>query len=265
MKKYTANEIQEISAEFRQIARRLSRTDYNQCDANLIRFLTFIENTPIIIDFINENNIKEYDIKRIRDERDWLDPFSISPNKAEEISFEFQMLEYARKEYEGDFTRLYGTQIYTSTKSSVNDELRTFVCHVIDPLIDHINDYLQQCYRVSTTLEKKTILDTAPSLTATNSTIVIGSTIEGGVTNKINNSLQNQSEVELTIKQVREFLKEFKDEKKEDVLEIIDLVEESIKKNEKPKKGFLTTLQSLTQFIPQLVPLITLLINQINK
>ena len=43
MKKYTSFEIQEISSRFRNVARRLSRTDYSQCDVNLKRFMSFIE------------------------------------------------------------------------------------------------------------------------------------------------------------------------------------------------------------------------------
>jgi len=39
---YTSNEIQDISSEFRNVARRLSRTDYSQCDANLKRFMSVI-------------------------------------------------------------------------------------------------------------------------------------------------------------------------------------------------------------------------------
>ncbi len=40
MKEYSSQEIQKISSEFRNIARRLSQTDYSQCDSNLKRFVT---------------------------------------------------------------------------------------------------------------------------------------------------------------------------------------------------------------------------------
>ena len=50
--KYTSQEIQDISSNFRNVARRLSRTDYSQCDANLKRFIKLVDNEPIIKEFI---------------------------------------------------------------------------------------------------------------------------------------------------------------------------------------------------------------------
>ena len=32
MKEYTSEELQNVSSNFRNVARRLSRTDYSQCD-----------------------------------------------------------------------------------------------------------------------------------------------------------------------------------------------------------------------------------------
>ena len=265
MKTYTANEIQAISAEFRQIARRLSRTDHDQCDANLLRFLAFVEKTPLVYDFINENNTITYDISKICKERDWLDPFSISPNKSEEISFEYQLLIYAKTELEGDFTSLYGTYYYTRAESTVNDEMRTFISHIIDPLIDHICEYLQVCYIETMREEETNQKEQLPSLTANNSTIVIGSSIEGGIKNNVVENIDNRDDIEETFKKLRALLITLSNEKSEEILEVLETIEDSVSKNEKPKKGFLTALQTLSQFIPQIIPLVTLLINQISK
>lgn len=78
--------------------------------------------------------------------RDWLDPFEVSPIQNEEISFSVQLLTHAVNNFDGDFTRLYGTRYYTSAKSTVNDEMRKFIEHIIDPLIDHISEYLRHYY-----------------------------------------------------------------------------------------------------------------------
>ena len=48
MKEYTSYEIQDISSAFRNVARRLSRTDYSQCDANLKRFMGILEKEELI-------------------------------------------------------------------------------------------------------------------------------------------------------------------------------------------------------------------------
>ena len=152
---YTSYEIQDISSEYRNIARRLSRTDYSQCDANLKRFMNVINTNQLISDFISENNTVEYDIATVIKVRGWLNPFEISPVVNEEISFEYQLLTYALNHFDGDFTRLYGTHYYTSAKSTVNDEMHKFINHIIDPLIDHIGEYLRHCYEKAVRDESK--------------------------------------------------------------------------------------------------------------
>ena len=70
MRDYTSEEIQDISANFRNVARRLSRTDYSQCDANLKRFMSVIDNQDLIRDFVEQHNNCKFDIKNIIQERD---------------------------------------------------------------------------------------------------------------------------------------------------------------------------------------------------
>lgn len=52
MRDYSSEEIQDISANFRNVARRLSRTDYAQCDANLKRFMSVIDSQELVRDYI---------------------------------------------------------------------------------------------------------------------------------------------------------------------------------------------------------------------
>lgn len=265
MSTLTSNEIQEISSEFRQVACRLSKTDCHQCDANLLRFLAFIEKTPLIIDFINENNKTKFDIGKICNERDWLDPFSISPDKSEEIAFEYQMLIHAKTEYKGDFTSLYGTFYYTCADTTAENEIRTFIKHIIDPFIDHISEYLQSCYRKALRLEDVNQKSALPYLRVDNSTVLVGSTMQGTINNNMAINSQNNSEIATIIKQIRDLLNESGDEKKDEVLEVLEVIENSVTKSEKPKKGFLTTLQTLAQLIPSIIPLVSLLITQLSK
>ena len=65
MKEYSSYEIQDISSNFRNVARRLSRTDYSQCDTNLKRFMTFLQDDELIADFVSRNNTVQYDIPAI--------------------------------------------------------------------------------------------------------------------------------------------------------------------------------------------------------
>jgi hypothetical protein len=143
---YTSYEIQDISSEYRNIARRLSRTDYSQCDAYLKRFMGVIQSNSLISDFLTEKNTTTYDLEKIIRSRGWLDPFVISADACEELSMEYQLLLYAIENFDGDLTLLYGGYNYTSAKSTINDEMLKFIEHIIDPFIDHISEHLRRCY-----------------------------------------------------------------------------------------------------------------------
>ena len=106
MREYSSYEIQSISSNFRNVARRLSRTDYSQCDANLKRFMAILQAEELIADFIIKTNTVGYDVPSVIKQRDWLDPFEVRPIQNEEISFSVQMLTYAVERFDGDFTRL---------------------------------------------------------------------------------------------------------------------------------------------------------------
>lgn len=255
MKNYSSQEIQDISSEFRAIARRLSRTDYSQCDVNLKRFISYIQSNELINEFIVKNNIHKYDIIQIIEDRDWLDPFETSPIFEEEISLAFQMLTYSIDNFDGNFTRLYGTYHYTSSKSTANDEMRKFIEHIIDPFIDHIGDYLRKCYDNAIRDEEKNKSIQTPSFTATNSTVVISSNVGGDI---LTESVKTDSQELITA--IKAALEKEKISTMAEIKEIIEQVETEIKENKKPKKGMLTALKVLCSGASTIIPLITALI-----
>lgn len=245
MRNYSSEEIQDISANFRNVARRLSRTDYSQCDANLKRFISVIDSQELIRDFIERHNTCEFDIKKIVQERDWISPFEISPVMDEEISLEYQMLKYALEHYEGDFTRLYGTHFYTSSKSTTNDEMRKFIEHIIDPLIDFISEHLRMCYDKKVREEEKNRPNFANGITANYSTVVVANNIEGNINNNINISEEVKSDALDLINAIKEVVSVAGNESEDDILEVLKQIELDIKANNKPKKGFLVALKSI--------------------
>lgn len=261
---YTSFEIQDISSEFRNVARRLSRTDYSQCDTNLKRFMAVVQTNQMISEFIHEKNTTEYDIATILRSREWLEPFNISPDINEEISFEYQLLIYALQNFDGDFTRLYGTHFYTSAKSTVNDEMSKFIKHIIDPLIDHICEYLRHCYERTVRAESKDTHTTSGAITANYSTVVVGSNIDGSITTQvmINESEKNDA-VEL-ITTIKETLNESGIAEKDDILEVLKQIEDDLHENKKPKKGFLSALKALCAGSTSVVSLVTALIKLLS-
>lgn len=256
MKDYTSYEIQDISSRFRNVARRLSRTDYSQCDANLKRFMATIQTEELIADFIAKNNTVPYDIKAIIEAREWLDPFEVSPIQNEEISFAVKMLQYAVDNYNGDFTKLYGTYNYTGTKTTVEDEMRKFIGHIIDPLIDHIADYLKHCYDKAVRKEEATKPRSTPSFTAQNSTVVIGSSVGGNVTTEVNITQEQQTDANDLIEAIKETLASENIPDKEDIEEMLQQIKSDIDTGKKPKRGFLVALKGLCSAGVTVIPLV---------
>ncbi len=265
MKKYTSEEVQDISANFRNVARRLSRTDYSQCDSNLKRFMSLIELTDIISSFITKHNTRQYDISNIIKSRGWLDPFEVSSNFNEEISLSFQLLKYSVENFDGDFTQLYGTRVYTSTKSTANDEMHKFIEHIIDPLIDHIGEYLRKYYDNIAREEQKSKPAEAPSFTAHNSTVVISSTIDGNVTTNVSISETTKTDAIEIISAIRRGLGDDTFPNKDDIKDIIIQIEEEVRANQKPKKGLLIALKTLCVGGATVLPLVTALIELFAK
>ena len=245
MKMYSSEELQNISSEFRAIARRLSRTDYSQCDANLKRFIAFIDDNPFVSAFIKENNIKEYTITEVLASRDWLGPFEVSPVITEEISFEYQLLKHAVDNLDGDFTRLYGTHYYVKAKSTTNDEMRTFIEHIIDPLIDYIAEHIRKVYERVRQQESQNKTEFPSALTATNSTIVLNSSVGGNIATTVTLQSEMRDSAQEIIKEMAELLASQDIDNSDDILEILEEINDGLKKNQNPKKGFLTALKSL--------------------
>ena len=241
MRDYVSEEIQDISANFRNVARRLSRTDYSQCDANLKRFMNVIDNQELIKDFIDSHNTCKYDIKKLIKERNWISPFKISPVMQEEISLEYQMLKYSIENFDGDFTRLYGTHFYTSSKSTTNDEMRKFIEHVIDPLIDYISEYLRICYDKKVC--EKNRPDISNGIMANYSTVVVANSIEGAISNNITINEDVKNDAMDLINSIKEVVSTDSSDSESDILEVLKQIELDIKTNNKPKKGFLVAYQ----------------------
>ena len=227
--------------------------------------MSVIQTQEIITDFINKYNIHPYDVQAIIKSRDLIDPFEISPIFEEEVSLEIQMLTYAAEQYNGDFTRLYGTYYYTSPKSTVNDEMRKFIEHIIDPLIDYIAEHLRLCYENAIREEENDKPVVQSGITANNSTVVIGSNVEGNVTTQVTIDNYTKTDAEELITAIRDALQKTKLENQDDIIEILKLIEEDIKVDKKPKKGLLTALKALCVGGATVIPLITALIELLSK
>ena len=162
--------------------------------------------------------------------------------------------------FEGDFTRLYGTYHYTSSKSTANDEMRKFIEHVIDPLIDYICEYIRKCYEKALEKEEKNNPFSGASITATNSTVLVGSSVCGNVTNEVVITETVKNDAQDLILAIKEAMVELDLPTKSEIEELIEQIQSEIVDNKKPKKGVLTALKVLCSGASMLIPLVKALI-----
>lgn len=131
-------DLRNLSLEFRTVSGRLLNTSFEEDLDNTERFLRFVEEQPIIKDFIHRNNTQHFDMESIVSKLSWRDRLDVPKDKAGEIAFVYQLLNYAVESK----TPLYqiGSGYAHSTK--FQDSEREFLRQVVHPFIVHINNYL---------------------------------------------------------------------------------------------------------------------------
>lgn len=132
-------ELNKFSREFRMYASRLLSTKYGNGMSDLNRFLNFIESNEIINAFILKNNIHQFDMKAICNNRDWHDKYDLPIEKDKEISFIYQLLKYGQISYK-DYTAFsngYGSG------NKLQDHMDAFNNEVVKHLVDYIREYLE--------------------------------------------------------------------------------------------------------------------------
>jgi hypothetical protein len=89
-------ELKKISRDFRMYSSRLLNTKYGNEIVDLNKFLNFIENEPLIFEFIERNNNETFDIENIIRRKDYHDKYPIPVENDREIAFVYQLLKYAQ-------------------------------------------------------------------------------------------------------------------------------------------------------------------------
>lgn len=223
-------EFQKISAAFRRYASRLLRTSASDGLDNLKRFLNVIEETPLIWDFIEENNNKKFDIENEVKSREFMAGYDIPINPSEEIAYVYQLLRYCADKCD-DYWRIC---IHYSSSNKFQDHIDAFNNRVVHPFISHIEGYLRERW-IDLGEEGKiqiTVNGGQVAIAQDNSTI---------------NATQNNNygETENLIKYIEEYKKTLKelqidDEVKEETIELLDAATDEAKAD-KPKKAIIKT------------------------
>lgn len=147
----TEKEYRKLSLNFRKIASRFLNTDFQEANDNLERFLEFIENSPTIHYFIQENNKVDFDIEDIIKNRGYNEKYKLPIRTSEEIAFIYQLLKNIQSS-ERDY---YRVAMGYNNGNKIQEAVDNFNNQVVKPLIDHIVSYLGEM-AIDMGLDKKT-------------------------------------------------------------------------------------------------------------
>lgn len=131
-------QINKLSRDFRTNSSRLLSTRYGSEQQDLSRFLLFIENNSLIMDYIEECIQENMDFETILRDKGWNDKLDLPLDIKEEVSYIYQLLKY-----------IEANKVYTNVSMGYGsgrkfqDHLDAFNHEVTVHLINHIREYLE--------------------------------------------------------------------------------------------------------------------------
>lgn len=228
-------EYKKLSLNFRKIASRFLNTNYAEADSNLARFLAFIDETPVIYEFIKKNIGKSYDLEELIANRGYHGKFQLPLTASEEIGFIYQLLSYVNNSHH----TMYDVSIGYNVGRTYQEASDNFNHLVVKPLVDHVVSYLGEM-AIDMELDKR-------STTQFNIGDFKGQLNHAEGQAKIT---ANQTYNEANIQELKDVAQKFakalmennsiSTSDKEDTLELVEAAVQEIE-NEKPKKIILRT------------------------
>ncbi|WP_238579247.1 hypothetical protein [Neobacillus niacini] len=252
-----------ISRQFRRVAGDLlNAQDTYEAMRLATRFIMYIENEPILFDFISKNNVTEFDMKTIIQEKGYHDKFDIPININEEIAFIYQLLKYSTENFDRYDTVSLSYAIYRG--ATFADSIREFNRVVVKLLVNHITDYL----------EEKAIemgIDERPNakVLVQGNVGQLNFTETGNIQANQQTNSQNSNEELLSL--AKELIAALKEEKiensadKEDAIDFVGEATNAIESGEQPKPSVIRRARESLNKIRTVVDDSTFLAMQIDK
>lgn len=251
-----------LSRQFRRVAGDLlNAQDTYEAMRLAKRFIMYIDGEPILSDFISKNNIQEYNMEEIIQQKGYPNKFSIPIKVNEEISFIYQLLKYITDNFDRYDTVSSAYAFYSGAK--IADGIREFNREVVKLLVNHITDYLE---------EKgiKLGIDEKPNakVLVQGNVGQLNFTETGNIqANQTNNQNSNEELLAIT-KELISLLKETDIENVADKEDAIDFVEEAtnaIESGNQPKPSVIRRARESLNKVRTVVDDSTFLAMQIDK
>ncbi|XZJ40570.1 hypothetical protein ACSXCW_02690 [Clostridium perfringens] len=244
---------------FRAFAGDLLKTNERDFHNKIKIFFEFISNSDLIKEFIDNNNIFEYNIVEAINTRDLSYPasFVVSSNMQEAISFSYQMIKFcAECEDENALRSVY---IHYNGDSYYNEMVKSFNNHVPKILIDAISLYFQE-RRVDMKEDGKIVIN----VNGNGGQVIYGSD-NSQITATQNNNFDSTDSLNKLFEELKKDLSNInidKDEK-EELIESTELAIET-SKSDKPKKTIIKTAITGLKGLIELTGLSMAAINNAN-
>lgn len=231
--KLNRNELRKIQYDFNSCSNRLLQADYEDYTGVLGKFLKYIEDTPIIIDYINgcgscDWNLDE-EVKAVQSSYGRT-IFSTGDTDEEEVRNVFAVLRYLVDKNNSIYR---GIAMGYSSSSSFQDKIKGFNERFVMVLIRHVERYLTKI-GIDMGLDDKVIynvtVQSGQAIIATDNATVTA-------TNQVGVDI---GELKKLIADVQSAANTLTSEEKETVSECLEVIESEVAA-EKPKKGMLKT------------------------
>lgn len=172
------NDIRKTQIRFIGEENLILNADYDDSINCLKRFIHYIDNEPIISEFISNNNMIEFDIKKSIDSRNYK-RYPGQTDKSSNIAFTYQLLKYASM----NFSEHYKISGGYANSNSIVEHYHEFNNAILVPFLYYISTYLEEL-----------LIDMEDSQSKESPNIInngILSYNSGGSTNITNNSIVN--------------------------------------------------------------------------
>ncbi|WP_454844832.1 toll/interleukin-1 receptor domain-containing protein [Priestia megaterium] len=131
-------QINKLSRDFRTNSSRLLSTKFGSEQQDLLRFLLFIENSPLIMEYINECTRGTVNFESILNNKDWNNKLELPLDSKEEVSYIYQLLKYI------EINNLYiDVSMGYGSGKKYQDHIDAFNHQVTVHLVNHIREYLE--------------------------------------------------------------------------------------------------------------------------
>ncbi|MEG1487598.1 hypothetical protein [Lactococcus sp.] len=225
-------ELRKIMYDFNSICNRLIKSDFNDYENNLKKFISFLMGNELIYEYIKDCGSPSYDVKTEVETVQNLygSIFELGNSNDEEVTNIFHLLKYCT---ENDIIFSHGITFGYSNSNKYQDKLDSFNARVVMVLITHIEIHLT-----------KIGIDMG-----IDETIKYNITANGGQVNvaadssTINATQNNGIDTKLLAKllvQVQELAKNLTSEEQEEVHDFVETIQ-LLQEPEKPKKSLIRT------------------------